>query len=174
MKRSDPGITAEYERPVKATLHVHLENGDSWPATRADLDKFDLLPGLDAYMRVDDALTKALHDGGVLPADRDITWAQLNSVRYLAELAIRMPELLARPDAEVPRNVADLERALTPVDVSGLPAGPWRITGEAHDRAIVDAYDEPVVMTNLALYPGIVAAVNAAEENAVRAQRTGR
>lgn len=108
---AEPICDATYERPVKATLHVHLDNGDSWPATEADLERFRLTDTLDAYIRFDRALDRALRVGGVLSGD--LTNAELNPVRYLAEIAIGHPDLLDHPEHEEEwRAVAELERRL--------------------------------------------------------------
>jgi hypothetical protein len=105
-------LTADYDRPVKATLFVHLASGEKFPATAADLEKFGLIKALDAYARFDDALTKILDDAGMLPGG-DLTNAALNPLRYLVEMAVRMPKLLEHPDmASTFRNVVAIERLL--------------------------------------------------------------
>jgi len=38
-------MTVRYQRLVEAELHVHLANGESWPATDVDLREFDLVNG---------------------------------------------------------------------------------------------------------------------------------
>lgn len=45
-----------YNRPVPATLWVHLENGEQWEATEADLLQFALLRRNDAECGVSDAM----------------------------------------------------------------------------------------------------------------------
>lgn len=108
--RTDTARQASYDRPVKATLHVHLDNGEQWPVTPADLEHFGLVDSLEAYMRFEDALSKVLHDAGLI--GRDLTDAQLNPVRYLVETAIRNPHLLNHREHGGWSSVADLERAL--------------------------------------------------------------
>jgi hypothetical protein len=114
MPRKD--LTSNYQRPVKATLYVHLENGEKFPATAEDLERFDLVNSLDAYMRFDDTLRKILSDAGLLP-DGGLTEAELNPVRYLVEMAVRMPNLLEHPEMqETFDNVVGLERILQEFD----------------------------------------------------------
>lgn len=108
---------ATYDRPIKATLHVHLDNGESWEATPEDLERFRLVNRHNAYITFDDALSKALRDPGLI--GRDVTDAQLNPVRYLVETAIVHPDLLDHPDHEGWRDVAELERRLQAVDEQG-------------------------------------------------------
>lgn len=107
---SDP----TYDRPVKATLLVRLENGEEWEATPEDLEKFHLVNRLDAYMTFNRALTKALTEQGLLGGDgpRDLTDTELNPVRYLGEISITMPHLLDHPEHEGWKMIADLERRL--------------------------------------------------------------
>lgn len=102
-----------YDRPVKATLHVHLDNGDTWEATAADLERFNLVDRHAAYMQFDDALRNILRGAGLI--ERDITDAALNPLRYLVETAISHPDLLDHPDHDGWSSVADLERALVRV-----------------------------------------------------------
>lgn len=104
------GAVTSYDRPVKASLHVHLENGETWEATPEDLERFGLTRKLDAYMRFNDALSRILRDHDLLSGD--LTDAELNPVRYLAEIAIGHPDLLDHEEHESWRNVADLERRL--------------------------------------------------------------
>jgi hypothetical protein len=108
--QSDTARGASYDRPVKATLHVHLDNGEQWPVTKADLERFGLVDSLDAYMRFDDVLSEVLRSAGLI--GRDLTDAELNPVRYLVETAIRNPRLLGHSENNGWSSVADLERAL--------------------------------------------------------------
>lgn len=109
--RNDTAREASYDRPVPATLHVHLDNGEQWPVTAAELQRFGLVNSLDAYMRFDDALSKVLRDAGLIGPD--VTDAQLNPIRYLVETAIHNPHLpLSHPEHDGWSSVADLERLL--------------------------------------------------------------
>lgn len=110
-----------YDRPVKATLHVHLDNGESWPATAEDLERFGLARSLDAYMSFEYALGRILRGAGLVTGD--ITDARLNPVRHLAEIAIRHPDLLDHPDNEGWREVAAIERALQERESEAKRAG---------------------------------------------------
>lgn len=103
-------MEAQFSRPVRATLHVHLDNGEEWEAKPEDLAKFNLVDRHDAYMAFDDALRQILRDAGLI--DGDITDAELNMVRYLVELAITSPDLLWHSGNEGWRSVAEIERAL--------------------------------------------------------------
>lgn len=101
-----------YDRPVEAKLHVHLANGDSWEARGEDLERFGLVKRLEAYSTFARQLGEALECSDLLP-DGDLTSAQLNPVRYLAELAICFPDLLSHPDtAGTVAQIIDLERRL--------------------------------------------------------------
>jgi hypothetical protein len=104
------GVT--YQEPVAATLHVHLANGRTWEATPQDLAKFGLAKPLDGYIRFHDRLAAALREAGLIERDKQLTDSHLNTVRYLAEMAICMPELLDHPEnvAEWPR-IAMIEQA---------------------------------------------------------------
>ena len=87
-----------YDRPVKAKLMVYLDSDeDPWEATPADLAKFGLFYGHDAYMIWHDWIVDLLHKGGLLP-ERDLTEAMINPIRYTVELAMTYPELLQHPD----------------------------------------------------------------------------
>jgi hypothetical protein len=101
-----------YDVPVKATLRVRLSNGREWDATDEDLRKFGLDSRLDCYMRFDDALRKTLFDAGLLGTRGDITESALNTVRYLAEIAINHPDLLDHPEHEGWREVVTIEQTL--------------------------------------------------------------
>jgi hypothetical protein len=106
-----------YQRPVKATLHVRLENGETWEAKPEDLDQFGYVNRLDAYVAFDDHLMKILHAAGVLDENDDLTKSQLNPLRYLVEIAISHPALLTHPEmAENDAAVVDIERALLAID----------------------------------------------------------
>lgn len=103
-----------YDRPMKATLYVHLENGDQWEVGVADLEKFNLVDRHDAYMAFDDALTRILSTAGLI--NRDVTDAHLNPVRYLVETAVAHPDLLDHPDHHGWQPVAEAERILALAD----------------------------------------------------------
>lgn len=78
-----PIMTASYQRPVKATLIVRLENGEEWEATPDDLEAFDAGRRRDIYARAERLLTEALG------YDDDLTnYEGPNLVRYLMECAI--------------------------------------------------------------------------------------
>jgi hypothetical protein len=85
-----------YERPHKATLYVHLDNGEVFEAKPEDLEKFNLVSRHEAYMTFDDAWSKILRRDDLVTGD--ITNALLNPVRYLVrylvETAIAHPNLL--------------------------------------------------------------------------------
>jgi hypothetical protein len=93
-----------YDRPTGATLHVKLDNGETWEATPEDLERFGYGRRLDAYAIFDDYVSKALLDAGLIR--RDITDAKINPLRYIVELAICRPELLSHP--EVTKTTADI------------------------------------------------------------------
>jgi hypothetical protein len=105
---------SEYQRPVKATLHVHLENGEQWEVGPDDLAKFNLVDRHTAYMTFDDVLSHVLREAGLI--GRDVTDARLNPLRYLVETAIAHPDLLDHPEHEGWREVAELERTLQRVE----------------------------------------------------------
>ena len=156
---------ATYDRPVKATLHVHLDNGETFQATAADLAKFGLVDSLDAYMRFDEALGKALRSAGLIGGD--ITDAALNPVRYLVETAIRNPELLDHPEHNGWRSVAAIERVLQllPDAEEGLPPTPWEVRDRHDDPRLADdvrdAYGAPVELTEVGTLQAVVRIVNA-------------
>jgi hypothetical protein len=100
-----------YDRPATATLHVKLENGETWEATPEDLDKFGYVKRLDAYMAFNDHLQEALSSAGLI--QRDLTSAWINPVRYIAELAICHPDLLSHSEvAETDARIVEIERHL--------------------------------------------------------------
>jgi hypothetical protein len=101
-------VNPTYDRPVKATLHVHLENGESWPVTRHS-----------AYMTFDETLGELLMQAGLI--SNDITEARLNPVRYLVETTIAHPDLIDHPDHDGWASVVEIERALQASPV--LPSG---------------------------------------------------
>jgi hypothetical protein len=103
-------FSADYQRPVKAKLQVALDTGEVWDATPADLEQFGLVETLQAYYRVDDVLTRVLTEAGLI--EGDLTEARLNPVRYLVELAIRMPKLLDHPENRGWKEVVAIERLL--------------------------------------------------------------
>lgn len=103
-------FSANYERPVPATLIVRLENGDEWEAGAADLEKFNLVDRSAAYWEWEKAYEKALREHAGFTGD--ITNARLNAVRYLVETAVSMPGLLDHVDHNGWRSVAAIERFL--------------------------------------------------------------
>jgi hypothetical protein len=103
-------MEAQFNRPIRGTLHVHLDTGETWEAKPEDLARFNLVDRHDAYMAFDDALRQILRDAELI--DGDITDAQLNAVRYLVEIAITSPDLLWHSGHEGWRSVAELERGL--------------------------------------------------------------
>lgn len=105
-------MTSSYTRPVKATLHVHLENGESWEVTKTDLEKFDLVSRHEAYAAFEAALIDILTRGGLLDGSRDIVDTELNPVRYLVETAITSPDLLDHPEHVGWVDIVMIERAL--------------------------------------------------------------
>lgn len=107
-----------YDRPIKARLWVHLETGESWEATDADLEQFRLIGINDAYMRFDDALTRVLTEAELI--DGDLTLARLNPLRYLTETAICHPDLMDHAEHRRWMAVADIERTLQDVAADEL------------------------------------------------------
>lgn len=87
-----------YQRPVKATLIVRLENGEEWPAEEKDLKEFGLERWGAVYHRFDTYMRTTLTKAGLI--DGDITDAHLNSLRYLVEVAANYPDLLTHPEME--------------------------------------------------------------------------
>lgn len=105
------GVVTSYDRPVKATLLVRLDNGEEWEATPEDMAGFGYVDRLNAYGAFDDHLRNLLIREGLI--ERRTTEARLNPLRYIAELAICYPDLLAHPDmAENNAEVVAIERAL--------------------------------------------------------------
>ena len=100
-----------YDQPVEATLQVSLANGKTWTATAEDMAKFGYIDRLDAYMAFQKHLTAILSDAGLI--QRDLTDAWVNPIRYIAELAICHPDLLAHRDvASVNARIVEIERHL--------------------------------------------------------------
>lgn len=93
-----------YDRPVKATLHVHLENGESWEVTPDDLEKFGLVTRSEAYARFARLLRKALPWRHELPA------SPLNPLRYLAEVALVFPHIFEGDPAAYSTLLRDVGR----------------------------------------------------------------
>ncbi|MFS0885259.1 hypothetical protein [Aeromicrobium sp. 179-A 4D2 NHS] len=79
---------ATFDRPVVGTLHVHLENGETFEATSDDLRQFGLVDAQTEYMRV----RAFLRDANILlsqrygrePSDLSKNYG-LNTVRYIVE-----------------------------------------------------------------------------------------
>ena len=100
-----------YDRPVEATLQVKLADGSTWDATPEDLDRFGYVKRLDAYLAFDDHLSQVLKAAGLIRGD--ITEARLNPLRYIVELAICHPSLLAhREVADDNARIVEIERHL--------------------------------------------------------------
>jgi hypothetical protein len=99
-----------YERPVEATLHVHLANGEAWEATDKDWERFGLVQKHQAYMRFEKAWEKAIRDAGLVKGD--ITNAKTNPLRYLVESAIFYPDLMDHSSHEGWGDVVEIERVL--------------------------------------------------------------
>ncbi len=81
-----------YQRPVKATLYVHLDNGEQFEAATEDLANFGYVKRLDAYTAFDDRLRDILHAAGLIR--RETTESRINVIRHLVEVAINYPNLL--------------------------------------------------------------------------------
>jgi len=74
-----------YDRPVKATLIVRLDNGDEWEAGPEDYPRFGLGVRLDLYVRTAQMLADGLGLGGF----DDLTdHPGPNLVRYIIECGI--------------------------------------------------------------------------------------
>lgn len=101
-----------YDRPVPAKLLVvRLGNGDEWEAGPDDWSKFGLVRALDAYAAFERHVRTVLTDAGLLKGD--LTKAQINPLRYIVELAINYPELLAHPEmVDTDLDLVAIERAL--------------------------------------------------------------
>lgn len=100
-----------YDQPVEATLQVKLANGSAWDATAEDMERFGYVKRLDAYVAFDDHLSKVLLDAGLIR--REITEARINALRFIAELAICHPDLLAHPETrETDAEIVEIERHL--------------------------------------------------------------
>lgn len=166
MPTTAPALEAIYQRPVKGTLHVHLDNGESFPATDADLVQFKLVTEREAYMRFSRALRDALRTHGLLDND-DLTAAALNPIRALAETAIMYPDLLDNDDR---RDVAAIERSIRALlDArKSLPPLPWSPRDADDDPTMVeyyrDASGEEMSFTNLVVRHALVDIVNASTE----------
>jgi hypothetical protein len=114
MPNTDEPITAEYQRPMQATLVVQLDSGEEFPATAEDLDRFRLVSRLSAYITVKKSLERALATN---LNGRDLTEAQLNPIRHVIEIALLHPEILE--DAEMQETfdaVAGIEQILQEYD----------------------------------------------------------
>lgn len=102
-----------YDRPVNAKLMVVLEDGETWEAKPEDVRKFGYVDYLDAYTTFERTLREQLVAGGVLSERSDLTEAALNPVRYLVELCLCYPHLIAHPEnAEFLQELVELERGL--------------------------------------------------------------
>lgn len=100
-----------YDEPVEAELYVHLKTGRKWKATPEDLVKFDLDNRHETYWRFDRRLIQILAAAGLI--ERDVTEAHINPLRYLAEMATCMPNLLDHPEmAENDAAIVAIERTL--------------------------------------------------------------
>lgn len=100
-----------YDQPVEATLQVALANGKTWEATAEDMKRFGYVSRSDAYLAFDDHLRDLLHGAGLIR--RDVTDARINPIRYIAEVAINYPDLLAHRDMEeVNARIVEIERHL--------------------------------------------------------------
>lgn len=113
---------ASYQRDIPGRLHVHLDNGEKWVATAEDLEKFNLVDRHAAYALFEEMLTEVLTKAGLI--EGDITDAQLNAVRYLAETAIVHPHLLEHREHNAWAKVVEIERVL-------------------QDSALLDAHRQP-------------------------------
>ena len=104
-------FTATFDRPVPATLHVHLANGEQFEASAEDLARFGLVPRREIYRRFQDHLLGVLQ---AADAQLDgLTATALNPLRYLVELAVSAPDLLTHPEtAATDADVVVIERAL--------------------------------------------------------------
>lgn len=95
------------------TLHIHHENGDQPEATSEDLNRHGWVPRTDAYAQFRDHLGKALIDAGLITRQQDLDDSYLAPVVYLAEVAIRLPDMLDTAAMRATyEQVADIERAL--------------------------------------------------------------
>jgi hypothetical protein len=100
-----------YDQPVEASLQVKLANGKTWEATAEDMKRFGYVSRSDAYLAFDDHLRELLHGAGLI--GREVTDAWINPIRYIAEVAINYPELLAHRDmADVNARIVEIERHL--------------------------------------------------------------
>lgn len=130
-----------YDRPVKAKLFVHLDNGEMFEAGPDDLAKFRLVDRLDAYMALQRKLSAVLAGAGLLDYDnpvdgeyRELVDAELNPLRHLAEVVLVMPDLADNPDYDGWADVASLERRLR-------IAKPYDGSAEAGEEDLASPYD---------------------------------
>lgn len=78
-------LTASYMRPVPAHLAVVLDNGETFPATEDDLNRFGCVRRLDIYTRAEQLLCEALE----IDSFDDVDSGHVaHDVRYLIECAI--------------------------------------------------------------------------------------
>lgn len=77
------GVT--YERPMRASLIVRLENGDEWEASAQDLDRFGYGRRLSIYTRTAQMLAEGL---GLSHFDELTDHPRPNLVRYLIECGV--------------------------------------------------------------------------------------
>lgn len=112
-----PDVT--YDRPVKATLVVRLDNadGEEWEATPEDLAKFGYVDRQEAYFLFRKHYAEALCAAGLSGDDapdgyRDVAYAETSPLRHLVDTAILMPELLDHPEHEGWKAIADIEQRL--------------------------------------------------------------
>lgn len=108
-----------YDRPVKATLIVRLNNEarEEWEATPDDLAKFGYINKQDAYFLFRKHYADALVNAGLSGDDapngyRDVAYAETSPLRYLVETALLMPDLLTHPEHEGWKAIADIEQRL--------------------------------------------------------------
>lgn len=105
-------MSPAYDRPIEATLHVHLANGETWEAGPDDYARFDLAKRSAAYRIFEQAMIKALRAAGLIERDKHITDTQLNPLRYLVETAVVSPHLIDHRENEGWSAVAHIERLL--------------------------------------------------------------
>lgn len=110
-----PDKTVTFDRPIPATLHVHLENGDTFPASPDTMRHFGYVDkdevfglfyrGLIEIFRAADLFDDAHHD---------LSDCEVNPLFYLATTAIQYPPefFTHREMADTHADIVTMEKAL--------------------------------------------------------------
>lgn len=113
-----------YERPVRATLHVHLDNGEIFPATTEELKKFRYIHQDETFSNGYQRLITLFKEAQLFDDSyRDVSDLEINPLFSFFTYVIQHPNLLDHWENEqMFVSMVNMERCLRGLEPLPVPS----------------------------------------------------